>query len=205
MGNILNPAEQIDQAFIYIIGFSFVLLFLITAVMIFFVVKYRRDKHPISSDIRGNWILETVWVVIPTLIALSMFWVGWESYLGLRTVPPDAIEIELIAQKYSWILIYPNDKETENELVVPLGKPIKLNISSIDVLHSFFLPAYRIKVDAVRGLSTYAWFLADKIGEYDFQCTEYCGTGHASMNGKLRIVSAEEYEEWLNLEDDEDE
>ncbi|MBT4288292.1 MAG: cytochrome c oxidase subunit II, partial [Deltaproteobacteria bacterium] len=117
MGNILNPAEQIDQAFVYIIGFSFVLLFLITAVMIYFVVKYRRNNHPISSDIRGNWVLETVWVVIPTLIALSMFWVGWESYLGLRNVPPGAIEIELIGQKYSWILIYPNDKETENEHV----------------------------------------------------------------------------------------
>lgn len=202
----MNPIEKVDQAFIYIMGTSFVLLFLITAVMIYFVVKYRRSKHPVSADIRGNWKLELVWITIPTLMALSMFYVGWVAYTGLRNVPAGAIEIDVLGQKYSWILMYDNDKETENELVVPVGKPIKLNITSNDVVHSFFLPAFRIKVDAVKGITTYAWFLPDKLGEYIFHCTEYCGTGHAVMNGLVKVVPVDEYEKWLEMdEDDEDE
>lgn len=198
-----NPVEQVDQAFFYITGISFVLLFLITAAMIYFVIKYRRSKNPEPSDIRGNWLLETMWTVIPTIIALSMFYVGWTSYLGLRGVPPGAIEIEVIGQQYSWIFVYPNDKETENEMVVPKDAPIKLNITSEDVLHSFYLPAFRIKMDAVKGLRNYAWFLPDRFGTYDIQCTEFCGVGHADMNAVLRIVTKEEYEEWLEEEEDE--
>jgi cytochrome c oxidase subunit 2 len=138
-----------------------------------------------------------MWTVIPTLIALSMFYVGWSSYLGLRTVPDDAMEVEVLAQQWSWIFVYENDKETVNELVVPLGQAIKLNISSLDVIHSFFLPAFRIKVDAVKGMPTYAWFYADKTGEYDIECTEYCGVDHSAMVARLRIVPEEEFQTWL--------
>ena len=182
----MTPVQGVDQALWYILGFSVVLLFGITVVMIYFVVKYRRSKNPVASDIRDNYKLEIVWTVIPTLIALSMFYIGWSSYLGLRTVPDDAMEIEVFGQQYSWLFVYDNDKETENELVVPLGKAIKLNISSLDVLHSFYLPAFRVKVDAVKGMQTYGWFLADEVGEYDIQCTEYCGVDHFAMVAKLK-------------------
>ena len=126
-----------------------------------------------------------------------MFYIGWTSYLGLRTVPEDAMEVLVEAQKFSWLFVYDNDKESENELVVPQGKAIKLNITSVDVVHSFFLPAFRVKVDAVKGLPTYAWFFADEVGEYDIQCTEYCGVGHSVMLAKLRIVPPAEFEAWL--------
>jgi cytochrome c oxidase subunit 2 len=119
-------------------------------------------------------------------------------------VPPDALEIEVIGQMYSWIFIYPNGKETENELVVPKGKPIKLNVTSEDVLHSLFVPAFRIKVDAVGGMDTYAWFYADKIGIYHILCAEYCGVGHSDMTAVLRIVSKDEYIKWLEMEKEED-
>jgi cytochrome c oxidase subunit II len=194
---IPTPVEQVDQAFIYIIGFSIFLLVAITAVMIYFVIRYRRSKHPEPADIRGNWKLEVVWTLVPTLIALSMFYIGWQSYLGLRDVPEDAVEIEVIAQMWSWIFVYPNDKETENELVVPQGRAIKLNLSSEDVLHSFFLPAFRIKTDCVPGMKTYAWFFADKVGKYHILCAEYCGVDHAAMIAELRIVLPDEYEKWL--------
>ncbi len=205
MGDNLNPVEQIDQAFLYIAGFSFVLLLLITATMAYFVFRYRRSAHPVSADIRGNWKLEFVWIVIPTIVALSMFWVGWSSYTGLRNVPAGALEIDVIGQKYAWLFVYPNEKEAVNEFVVPLGKPVKLNITSDDVLHSFFLPAYRIKVDAVGGMETFAWFMADRLGEYDVHCAEYCGTGHAEMNAKLKIVDPPLYAAWLESDEDEDE
>lgn len=193
----MTPVQGVDQAFWYILGISVVLLFGITAVMVYFVVRYRRSKHPVAADIRDNYPLEIVWTIVPTLIALSMFYIGWSSYLGLRTVPDDAMEIEVLAQQYSWIFVYDNDKETENELVVPLGRAIKLNISSLDVLHSFFVPAFRIKVDAVKGMSTYTWFYADELGEYDIECTEYCGVDHSAMVAKLRIVHETEFQSWL--------
>lgn len=193
----MDPVRGVDLAFWYILGISIILLFGITVVMIVFVIKYRRSKHPVPADIRDNLNLEVVWTVLPTLIALTMFWVGWQSYLGLRNVPEDALEIDVAGQMFSWIFVYPNDKETENLLVVPLGRAVKLNISSWDVLHSFYIPSYRIKVDAVRGMDTYAWFQADKAGEYDIFCTEFCGLGHSEMLAKLRIVPEEEYLAWL--------
>lgn len=192
-----TPVQEVDQVFWYILGISVVLLFGITAVMVYFVIRFRRSKNPVPSDIRDNYKLEIIWTVIPTLIALSMFYIGWTSYLGLRTVPEDAMEVLVEAQKFSWLFVYDNDKESENELVVPQGKAIKLNITSVDVVHSFFLPAFRVKVDAVKGLPTYAWFFADEVGEYDIQCTEYCGVGHSVMLAKLRIVPPAEFEAWL--------
>lgn len=193
----MNPVKGVDIAFWYILGLSILLLTAITVVMIYFVIRYSRKNNPEPSDIRDNWMLEVVWTVIPTIIALSMFTIGWTSYLGLRNVPEGALEIDVIGQMYSWIFVYPNDKETEDELVVPEGKAIKLNITSEDVLHSFSLPAFRVKVDAVRGIETYAWFQADRVGEFDILCVEYCGVDHAYMTAKLKIIPEEEYLEWL--------
>lgn len=193
----MTAVQGVDQAFWYILGISVVLLSGITVVMIYFVVKFRRSKNPVAADIRDNYPLEIIWTIIPTLIALSMFYIGWTSYLGLRTVPEDAMEVQVYAQQFSWIFVYDNDKETENELVVPLGRAVKLNITSEDVLHSFYLPAFRVKVDAVKGMETYAWFQADEVGEYDIQCTEYCGVDHSAMVAKLKIVSDDEFTAWL--------
>jgi len=197
----MDPVLGVDRAFWYIFVVSAVLLTVITAVMIYFVIHYRRSKNPVPSDIRDNWKLEIIWTIIPTLIALSMFWVGWSSYTGLRSVPDDALEIEALGQMFSWIFVYENDKETENELVVPVDTPIKLNVESLDVLHSLFIPAFRVKVDAVKGFPTYVWFHPAKTGSYDILCAEYCGTEHSSMVAKLRVVSQEEYEAWLEEEE----
>lgn len=193
----MTPVQGVDQAFWYILGICLILLFGITAVMVYFVVRYRRSKHPVAADIRDNMALELFWTLIPTLIALSMFYMGWKSYIGLRTVPEGALQVKVSAEMFSWVFIYDTGKEAENELVVPLGKAVKLNVSSLDVIHSLYIPAFRIKVDAVKGMQTYAWFKADALGEYDIQCTEYCGTDHSSMTGKLRIVPEKEYQAWL--------
>lgn len=197
----MDPVMGVDRAFWYIFLVSLILLTGITVVMIYFVIRYKRSKHPVPADIRGNWKLEVVWTIIPTIIALSMFWIGWSSYTGLRDVPEEAIEVEVLGQMFSWIFIYDNDKETENELVVPVDTPIKLNIESLDVIHSFFIPAFRVKVDAVKGLPTYLWFLPKELGEFDIFCAEYCGTEHSYMTAKLNVVSQEDYDVWLEEED----
>lgn len=194
----MDPVTGVDIAFWYILGISILVLIGITVLMIYFSVKYRRSKHPVpTGDIRDNWLLETVWTVIPSIIFLSMFVVGWTSYLGLRDFPEDGIEISVYGQQYAWIFVYPNGKETVDEITVPVDKPIKLVLRSEDVNHSFFLPAYRVKVDVVPGMDTFAWFQPKDEGEYDILCTEYCGVEHSYMVAKLNVVSQEEYEEWL--------
>jgi cytochrome c oxidase subunit 2 len=193
-----TTVEKVDLLFWVILGFSLVLLTAITITMIVFAVKYRHSKHPKAADIRGNWKVETLWTLIPTLIALFMFYFGWEAYLGSRQVPEDAIPIEVVGVQFAWIFTHPNGKESEDVLIVPQGQNIRLNITSEDVLHSFSIPAFRIKRDAVSGMTTYTWFYADEPGIYDIFCTEYCGLGHADMSATLRIVSPEEYEQWLN-------
>lgn len=198
----MDPVLGVDRAFWFIFVISAVLLFGITAVMVYFVFRYRRSRHPNPADIRDNWKLELVWTLIPTVIALSMFWVGWQSYTGLRNVPSGTVEIETLGQMFSWIFIYENDKETENELVVPAHTPIKLNIESLDVIHSLFIPAFRVKVDAVKNFPTYVWFRTKEPGEYDILCTEYCGLDHSQMVAKLRVVPQEEYALWLEQEDE---
>lgn len=193
----MSPVTGVDIAFWYILGLSLLVLVGITVLMIYFSVKYRRSKHPVPADIRDNWMLETVWTVIPAIIFLSMFVVGWTSYLGLRAIPEDGVEIYVYGQQYSWIFVYENDKETENEMYVPVNKPVKLILTSEDVNHSFALPSYRVKMDVVPGMETYAWFMPDDQGEYDILCTEYCGVDHSAMVAKLYVVSEEEYEQWL--------
>jgi cytochrome c oxidase subunit 2 len=197
MNGITDSVARVDAAFLYILGISLALLVFITVLMIYFAIRYRRSKNPEPSDIRGNWILETAWTAIPTVLVLSMFYFGWQSYLGLRNVPEDALEIDVIGQQFTWIFMYPNEKVAENELVVPQGRPIKLNITAEDVNHSLFIPAFRIKMDAVPGLDSYTWFFADELGEYDILCAEYCGVAHSEMIAILRIVPDSEYRAWL--------
>lgn len=193
----MDPVVGIDQTFWYIFIIAAVLLFGITVAMIYFVIRYRRSRHPQAADIRDNWKLEVAWTLIPTLIALSMFVVGWRSYTGLRTVPAGSIQIQVLAQMFSWIFIYNNDKESENLLVVPEHTPIKLNIESLDVIHSFYLPAFRVKADALKRFPTYVWFRTQGPGEFDIMCAEYCGLDHSKMLAKLKVVPRQDYEAWL--------
>ena len=198
----MDPVLGVDRAFWYIFIISAIFLVGITVVMIYFVIRYRRTKHPVPADIRDNWKLELLWTVIPTLIGLSMFWVGWQSYTGLRNVPAGAVQIEALGQMFSWIFVYDNDKETENKLVVPAHTPVKLNIESLDVLHSFYIPAFRVKADAVKNFPTYVWFRTNNPGEYDILCAEYCGLDHSQMVAKLVVLPKDQYEQWLDQEDE---
>jgi cytochrome c oxidase subunit 2 len=197
MNGVTDTVAQVDAVFLYIMGISVGLLVLVTVLMIYFAIRYSRSRNPEPADIRGHWLLETIWTAVPTVLVLSMFYLGWQSYLGLRSVPEDAIEIGVIGQQFTWVFVYPNEKITESELVVPQGRAIKLKITAEDVNHSLFIPAFRIKMDAVPGMETYTWFFADEIGRYDVLCAEYCGVGHSEMRAVLRIVPEPEYRAWL--------
>jgi len=192
-----NVIKQVDAAFIYIIAFSLALLLGVTAAMVYFIFRYRRDRHPEAADIRGNVPLEAAWTLLPTFIALSMFYFGWQSYLGLREVPRGALEVDVTSMKFSWVFKYPNGKRSERLMLVPLGRPVKVNLTSLDVIHSFYVPAYRVKMDALKGMKTYAWFLPSKLGTHKILCAEYCGAGHADMMADLRVVPESEYQAWV--------
>jgi cytochrome c oxidase subunit 2 len=194
---LTNPtAHAVDNVLIYIFGISIVMLLGITVGTIYFVIKYRRSKYPEpTSEAHGSFWLETVWTVLPTLIVLTMFWYGWTNYLGLRNVPEGALEIKATARMWSWQFEYPDGRKT-SKLFVPVGQPVKVNLHSVDVLHSFFIPAFRIKRDAVPGMESYVWFQATQTGSYDIFCAEYCGTGHAAMITTVEALGEADYASW---------
>jgi cytochrome c oxidase subunit 2 len=192
-----NPtAQAVDNVLIYIFGFSLILLLGITVVTIYFVVKYRRSKYPEpTSEVDGSFWLETIWTVLPILIVLTMFWYGWSNYVGLREIPQDALEIKATARMWSWQFEYPDGRKT-SKLYVPVNKPIKVLLYSTDVLHSFYVPAFRIKRDTVPGMETYVWFQAPEPGSYHIFCAEYCGVGHADMTTSVEALSEADYAQW---------
>lgn len=192
-----NIVKQVDAAFVYIIVFSLALLLLVTGAMIYFLFRYRETRSPEAADIRGNAWLELVWTLVPTLIALSMFYVGWDSFLGLRGVPKDALEIRATGMQYAWVFRYPGGERSEGLLVVPQDRPVKVTLTSIDVIHGFYVPAFRIKMDALPRLKTYAWFHSGRPGAYKIFCSQYCGKEHADMMAELRVVPGNEYQAWL--------
>lgn len=194
---------QIDRIFLIILGICVVLLVLVTATMLFFVYRYRRERHPVAEDIEGNLFLEILWVVVPTILVMAMFYYGYRGFILLRTPPKNSMLVKVLARKWSWTFRYENGKSSD-VLVVPLGKPVKLSITSEDVLHSLYIPAFRVKEDAVPGMETFLWFNPDRVGEYDLFCAEYCGMGHSAMITKVKVVPEEEFARWLGGEREEE-
>lgn len=196
----ISTTEAVDAVFFYIFGISIAIMIGITVVMLWFLVKYNRKRHPRpQASPRYNIFLEVSWTIIPTLIVLSMFWYGWEGYTTLTNVPKDALEVKVSARMWSWVFTYPNGV-MEDRLVIPAGRAISLSITSEDVLHSFYVPAFRVKRDAVPGMTTRAWFRAPEPGTFDLFCAEYCGVGHSAMITTIEAMPEEEFEEWLRHE-----
>lgn len=193
---IFSAAREVDQAFLIILGFSVFILIVVTVAMLWFLWRYNYKRNPVAADIRGNIWAEIVWTVLPTVIVLGLFWTGWSSFKAMRTIPDGAMVVEVEGRMWSWKFTYENGK-TSQELVAPLNTPIKLALSSRDVIHSFYIPAMRVKWDVVPGMDTSAWIESDTLGEYDIFCAEYCGLKHADMITKLKVVTAEEFQAWL--------
>jgi cytochrome c oxidase subunit 2 len=194
--NLGNPA---DTAFFFVMGISVTLLMLTTGLMIFFVIRYSRKRNPNAEDIKENLPIEILWTVIPTILVLIIFWVGWKGFTYMRTAPPDAMPVKVIARQWSWTFEYPNGRQ-DSVLRVPVRKPINLLLTSADVVHSLFIPAYRIKEDCVPGMETHLWFLPDEIGSYDLFCAEYCGVGHSAMITKVEVMPEKAFDAWYTGE-----
>lgn len=203
MSTSVDAVAKVDATFLLILGISVVVLVLVTALMLFFVWRYHHSRHPEPEHAGESWWLEVVWTIIPTVLAVGMFWFGWDSYQALRAVPENALEVKVEAYMWGWNFEYENGRRS-NILYVPQKTPIKLTMTSRDVLHSFYVPAFRLKRDTVPGMQTYAWFLPKEQGDYDILCAEYCGVKHANMLSTVRVVPEEKYESWLAGELDEE-
>ncbi|MDX9858580.1 MAG: cytochrome c oxidase subunit II [candidate division Zixibacteria bacterium] len=191
-------AAEIDFLWDFIYWASAVFFIVLGAAIVYFVFRYRRRRQgELTTGLAHNMPLEITWTLIPTILIFFVFVWGFKSYLKLHIAPGDAMEIKVTGQKWFWSFQYAEGASTVNELVVPVDKPVKLLMSSVDVIHSFFVPNFRVKMDVLPNRYTQLWFEATAVGEYDLMCTEYCGTGHSEMIGKVRVLGEREYAEWL--------
>lgn len=190
-----NFVKNVDSAFIFILVISIALLALITFLMIYFVIKYNRKRHPQAADIEGNLPLEITWTVLPLIIVMGMFYYGYMGYSSMREVPAGAMEIKVTARMWAWSFEYENGKKTDT-LYVPVSRPVKLLMISMDVNHSFYVPAFRIKQDVIANQENFLWFNSGETGAYDILCAEYCGLNHAYMLSKVIVMPEAQFTEW---------
>jgi len=187
--------EVVNQVFFYILAITVFLLALITFLMVYFVIRYHRKRSPQPAEIKENTWLEIIWTVVPTLLVLTMFYYGLTGFNFLKRAPQDAMKVKGIARQWSWLFEYENGLRS-TELKVPVGKPIKLLLTSQDVIHSFYAPAFRIKQDVVPGMVNSLWFQSTEMGEFDVLCSQYCGLQHAKMLTKIVVLPEEEFKKW---------
>ncbi len=184
--------RDVDKVFLFIGGIGAFLLLLITTLMLFFLFKYRKSKHKEAIDVKDNLFLEITWTILPTLIVLSMFYYGFIVFKKMRYIPPGAYEIKVKGKQWLWVFEYENGIKTDT-LYLPLNKPVKLVMKTEDVIHSLYIPAFRIKEDLVPAYETYISVTPVDTGTFDLLCAEYCGDLHAYMKTKVKVLEAENF------------
>lgn len=166
--------------------------------MVWSLIRFNKKRHKEAMQFSGSVKLEIIWTVIPFIIVMVMFYVGWQGFKPMRIVPKDAMEINATGRMWEFEFNYGDGKISKDTLVLPLNKPIKLNLFSEDVNHSLFIPAFRLKEDMVPGYNNYMWFIPTKEGVYDIFCAEYCGLRHSGMLGKAVVKPESDYNKWLS-------
>jgi len=190
-------ASEIDNAYWIVYWLDVVMFFGLMVPLAYFMYRYRkRSNKDKVSDVTHSTTIEVAWTVIPTILVLGLFVVGLRGFFMASVAPAEALEIRTTAEMYMWTFTYPNGNVSVNELIIPKNKPVKLIMSSKDVLHSFFVPEFRVKQDVVPGTYTTLWFEATENRETVLFCTEYCGVGHSDMQAKVRVMDKPEYDAW---------
>ena len=194
--------ESVDKAWYILAGVSLILFVGILGCLVWFTIRYHHSRHPRSEHIPGNFKLEVTWTILPTILGVWLFFVGLEGFLLMRNPPEGAYEIDVVARQWAWEFNYP-DGVSSSELYVPIDTPVKLNLSTPldDVVHSFYLPDYRVKEDCVPGQDTFVWFEADRLtgkNPHNVFCAEFCGKDHSRMITVMHVLPKEGFEEWLD-------
>jgi cytochrome c oxidase subunit 2 len=195
--NASNFTNDVDLTFAIIIGISLFFLIGLTFLMIYFMVRYHHKRNPVATDIPHHTGLEVLWTVVPTLLVLVMFYYGWAGYNDMRTPPKDAMKITATGRMWSWTFEYENGKKADT-LVIPKDKAVYLDLVSEDVIHSLYIPAFRVKEDLVPGDTNWMWFIGQQLGTYNILCAEYCGDRHSYMISKVDVITPEDFDTWYN-------
>lgn len=191
-------AERVDSLYAFLLIASFIACVLVIGGFIAFAIKYRRkSENDKTAYITHNNMLEFTWSFVPFVIFMAVFAWGWIVYHDMRKMPTSGLELAVEGQKWDWSFIYKNGRRVSGEFTVPVNTPVKLIMTSKDVLHSLYIPAFRIKQDVVPGRYTALWFQATKEGSFQIFCAEYCGDQHSAMLAKVHVVSRDKFDSWL--------
>jgi cytochrome c oxidase subunit 2 len=193
-----TTAGGVDAMFYGLLGVATFFFVLIVFLMIFFVIRYRgRAGDEARGATTHNTPLEITWSVIPLLIVIVIFYNGFTGYMDMRLPPREAYEIQVVAQKWQWMFKYPATGHVDEDLHVPARRPVRLIMESKDVIHSVWIPDFRVKMDVVPGRYTKTWFQANQPGQHLLLCAEYCGTGHSDMAASVVVHEPAEFNQWL--------
>ena len=191
-------AARVDNLYFFMIAVSGFFAVVVTVMVVFFAIKYRRrHDDEVGEPIHGSLALELLWTGIPFVIAMVMFVWGSSVYFALARVPEEALDIYAVGKQWMWKFQHREGQREINELHVPVNTPVRMIITSEDVLHDLYFPSFRVKTDAIPGRYTQVWFNATKVGTFHIFCAEYCGTKHSGMIGTVHVLPETEYQAWL--------
>jgi len=191
-------APQMDALFFFMVLISLIGLTVVVLLVIGFSILYSKKRHPVAVQIEGSTLLEATWTIIPLGLFLVIFVWGSLIYFRVYTPPANAMNIYVVGKQWMWKAEHPGGQHEINSLHIPIGRPIQLTLISQDVFHSFSIPAFRVKREAIPGRYTNVWFEATQTGTYHLFCTQYCGTNHSAMIGDIVVLSPDDYKKWLS-------
>lgn len=192
-----TQAPRVDELLVFMTLVSLVGLALVGLLIAGFSILYRKDRNPVATQIEGSTLLEATWTIIPLGLFLVMFVWGSVLYFRIYTPPPNAMNIYVVGKQWMWKAEHPGGQHEIDALHVPANVPIQITLISQDVFHSFSIPAFRVKREAIPGRYTTVWFEATTPGTYHLFCTQYCGTGHSAMIGEVSVLTPDDYKKWL--------
>ncbi len=192
-------APYMDALYFFLLAMTVVGIFLVGGLILVFGVRYRRVKNPVPTPVEGSTLLAATWTIIPLGVFLVVFVWGALLYFRIYNPPVNAMNVYIIGKQWMWKAEHPGGQHEINALHVPTGRPVQLTMISQDVFHSFSLPDFRVKREVIPGRYTTVWFQATNPGEYHLFCSQYCGTLHSGMIGKITAMTPEDYEKWLKM------
>jgi cytochrome c oxidase subunit II len=191
-------APQADALFFFLVLISLIGLTVVVLLLISFSILYSKKRHPVAVQIEGSTLLEATWTIIPLGLFLIVFVWGSLIYFRIYTPPANAMNIYVVGKQWMWKAEHPGGQHEIDALHIPMGRPIQLTLISQDVFHSFSIPAFRVKREAIPGRYTSVWFEATQTGTFHLFCTQYCGTNHSAMIGDIVVLTPDDYQKWLN-------
>lgn len=191
-------ADEVDALFLFVFGVTLFFTLLIATLVIFFIIRYRRRSTTgTPKRVEGSLRLELFWTLVPLGIAMVIFVWGARVFMFWADAPADSLPIYVVGRQWMWHVQHAGGQRAINQLHVPVGQPVRITLTSQDVVHSFYIPAFRAHMDAIPGRYTTVWFQATKVGRFHLFCSEYCGTNHSAMIGEVIVLSAQDYQDWL--------